>query len=80
VQHLTGGVSKADAIRAFARDRFVVPARQGGLSKVIIRAGDVHRAMELTSAMPAVCSALAGRKFEGIADVRLRNRTGPAFG
>ena len=36
--------------------------------------------MRLSNALPAVCSAIGGRKFSELARVSLRNRTGPANG
>jgi hypothetical protein len=36
--------------------------------------------MSLTNAMPAVCSALGGRKFEAYAQIRLVHREGPRQG
>lgn len=73
-------MSQADAIREFALDRIVVPARSGGQISVTIRAGDLHRAMGLSNAMPAVCSVLGGSRFTELAGVKLLERTGPAAG
>jgi 5-methylcytosine-specific restriction enzyme B len=73
-------MSQADKIRQFAFDPSVVPARAGGLSVITIRAGDIHREMNLVKAMPAVCSAIGSNRFEQIAQARLINRTGPANG
>lgn len=73
-------MSQADAIREFALDQIVVPARLGGQTSVTIRAGDLHRAMGLSNAMPAVCSVLGGNRFTELAGVRLLERTGPAAG
>jgi hypothetical protein len=73
-------MTQADKIRQFALDHYVVPARAGGLSVITIRAGDIHREMNLADAMPAVCSAIGSNKFEQIAQVRSINRTGPANG
>jgi hypothetical protein len=57
-------MTQADRIRQFALDRYIVPARTRHDAEIVIRAGDVRRDMGLVSAMPAVCSALGGRKFE----------------
>ncbi len=51
-------MTQADKIRQFALDHYVVPARAGGLDVITIRAGDIHREMNLVNAMPAVCSAV----------------------
>jgi hypothetical protein len=71
-------MTQADKIRQFALDRYVVPARAMELTVITIRAGDIHREMNLANAMPAVCSAIGSNKFEQIAQVRSLNRTGPA--
>ncbi len=42
-----------------------------------IRAGDVHRGMELTSRVPAVCGALGSALFQRFAGVTLMERLGP---
>lgn len=73
-------MSQADRIRQFVLDRYIVPARAKGQSELIIRAGDVHRAMGLANAMPAVCSAIGSNKFEDIARATPIDRTGPANG
>jgi len=73
-------MSQADEIRCFVLERYVAPARAQGHSEIIIRAGDVHRDMGLTNAMPAVCNAIGGTKFEEVAGVTRRARTGPANG
>jgi hypothetical protein len=73
-------MSQADDIRSFTSRNVIEPARTTGQQQITIRAGDVHRAMNLTSAMPAVCSALGGPKFERFAGVRLISREGPKQG
>lgn len=69
---------QADRIRQFVRDTLILPARERGEHEVEVIAGDVHRAMQLDNAMPAVCSALGGDKFEKLAGVKLVDRQGPA--
>jgi hypothetical protein len=49
-------------------------------TEIRIRAGDVHREMSLTNAMPAVCSAIGSTKFDEFADVTRTALTGPANG
>jgi hypothetical protein len=73
-------MTQADRIREFVRDRYVAPARIDGRAQITIRAGDVHRAMSLVQAMPAVCSAIGSKKFVEIAGVTPINRIGPAHG
>jgi hypothetical protein len=62
-------MTQAERIRQFALDHYVAPARAEGLHAITIRAGDVHREMNLANAMPAVCSAIGSNKFEQLAHV-----------
>ncbi|WP_156940749.1 DUF6884 domain-containing protein [Mesorhizobium sp. LSJC265A00] len=73
-------MNQADRIRDFVLSAYVAPARSRRFSEVEVRAGDVHREMSLTNAMPAVCSALGSNKFEEFAGVRTIERTGPSNG
>ena len=73
-------MSQADTIRQYVIDHYVVPARARGEGHVTIRAGDVHRDMKLANAMPAVCSAVGGRRLEALADIGLVKREGPRNG
>jgi hypothetical protein len=70
--------SQADRIRRFALDTIVTPARLRAEQEVDIVSGDIHRRMQLENAMPAVCSALGGSKFETLAQVKIISRQGPA--
>jgi 5-methylcytosine-specific restriction enzyme B len=62
---------QADLIRQFAFDHFVAPGRAALRSEVMVRAGDVHQAMGLANAMPAVCSAIGSNKLPDVAQVKL---------
>ena len=73
-------MKQAGRIRQFALDHYVALARVGGRSEITIRAGDVHQAMGLANAMPAVCSAIGSNKFNELASVTPGARTGPANG
>jgi len=73
-------MSQADYIRTFVHDRYIKPARADGLQTVKVRAGDVHAAMGLANAMPAVCSALRSSKFNTFADVATISESGPKNG
>src|ERR1700680_2972997 len=73
-------MSQADRIRQFALDHYVAPARGGGRFEITIRAGDVHQAMGLANAMPAVCSAIGSNRFNELPSVTPGARTGPANG
>lgn len=72
------GAKQADRIRRFVFDTVIDPARAKGDREVELVAGDIHRAMQLDNAMPAVCSALGGLKFEQLAGVKILDRRGPA--
>lgn len=71
---------QANRIRKFVRDHYIAPARAVGHCEITIRAGDVHREMSLTNAMPAVCSAIGSSKFDEFAGVTRTALTGPANG
>ena len=69
--------SKADEIRAYALERYVLPWRRSGGKRLSIRSGDVVRGMGLRNATPNVCNALASRKFQHEAGIVLLDRAGP---
>jgi hypothetical protein len=73
-------MTQADRIRKFVLDHYVSPARAEGRVEITVRAGDVHQAMGLSSAMPNVCSAIGGVKFERLAEVTRSRRVGPPMG
>lgn len=73
-------MTQADRIRQFVLDHYVTPARTAGRAEITVRAGDIHRSMGLSSAMPAVCSAVGSNKFSEFARVSLRHRSGPTNG
>lgn len=73
-------MNRADEIREFVLKNYVKPARERGEAEIAIRAGDVHKAMGLKDAMPAVASALGADKFQGFAGVELVKREGPHNG
>lgn len=73
-----GTQSQADSIRRFVIETVIEPARSRGDPWVDVVSGDVHRAMGLTNAMPAVCSAIGTAKFETQARVAILDRQGPA--
>ncbi len=70
----------ADNIRAYGREKYVVPARKRQLEKFSIRAGDVVRDLKLLGRVPAVCSALKSRAFLEQNSLRIVERTGPSSG
>ena len=70
----------ADAIRKFAYESYIEPARARGEKQITIRAGDVHQEMGLISRSSAVCSALGTNKFQDMYGVKLISREGPTSG
>jgi hypothetical protein len=70
----------SEDIRRFVRDQYIVPARAAGKLDVVVRAGDVHSQMKLTSKMPHVVSAIGANKFQPYARVKLLKRDGPQNG
>lgn len=73
-------MTQASEIRSFVIREWLEPAHRRGDKRLMIRAGDVHRAMGLTNAYPAVCSVLGSNKFAAEAGVTPIERTGPANG
>jgi hypothetical protein len=72
--------TQADGIRQFIAENYVEPARKQGIERFSVRAGDVHSAMHLQNAMPAVCSVLRGRKLRELAGIVEASREGPENG
>ena len=69
--------SQADQIRQYVISELIEPARFARRGHVIIRSGDVHRALGLHNRMPAVCGAMDAAFFEEQAQVEVISRTGP---
>lgn len=70
-------MSQADDIRRFVRLNHIEPARARGDETILVRAGDIHNAMDLSNALPAVCSAIGSDKFLAEAAVSQIAREGP---
>ena len=73
-------MTDADKIRVYAREKYVVPARNRREMRFTIRAGDIVRELGMTGRTPAVCSALKGRKFWQDNNLRLLGVSGPRSG
>lgn len=73
-------MTQADTIRQFVNATYIEPARLAGTKQVIVRAGTVHREMNLKNRMLAVTSALGSKAFEAAYRVRCIGRTGPHSG
>lgn len=75
-----GGARPADRIREFVLEDYVKPARAQGRKSIKIRAGDVHREMQLWQQCPNVCHVLKGTKLQETANLRLISSDGPTMG
>ena len=72
--------TQADAIREYAFEKYIEPARKQKLTSVKIRAGDVAKDLNLRKRMPAVCGAIGTVKFQTKYSVKLVERKGPGNG
>lgn len=70
----------AGRIRAYIDKKYIRPARERGEGLVMIRAGDVHQRMGLTSRMPSVCGVLRSRKLEEELGIERVAHCGPHAG
>ena len=70
------GVSQADLIREYVRNRMIEPARVRGDEMITIFARQVHADMHLQAPVVTVCSALDHDGFEEYAGVKLLERSG----
>jgi len=62
------------SIREFVVNNYVLPAIKEGKRIIVIRAGEVHKAMGLVNRVPAVINALGSRKFIMFANDVLREK------
>jgi len=72
--------SVSESVRVHAREVYLRPARNRGLTKVAINVGQVHRALALKNRIPLVCQALKSEKFLDANSLRLISETGPPSG
>jgi hypothetical protein len=70
----------ADRVREYAKERYVVPARQQKQKRFSIRVGDVVRELKMNRAVPAVCSALKTGEFRQSNGLQLVETSGPKSG
>lgn len=70
----------ADRVREYAKERYVLPARQQEQKRLSIRVGDVVRDLKMNGRTPAVCSALKTREFLQSNDLHLVDTSGPKSG
>ena len=70
----------ADRIREYAKEKYVIPARQQKQRRFSIRVGDIVRELKMNRAVPAVCSALKTGEFRQSNDLQLVDVSGPKSG
>jgi hypothetical protein len=73
-------VRDADRVREYAKERYVLPARQQKQKRFSIRVGDVVRELKMNRAVPAVCSALKTGEFRHSNNLQLIETSGPKSG
>jgi hypothetical protein len=73
-------VRDADRVREYAKERYVLPARQQKQKRFSIRVGDVVRELKMNRAVPAVCSALKTGEFRHSNNLQLVETSGPKSG
>lgn len=71
------GYSQANRIRRYIIENYVSPARERDESVVELVSGEIHNAMGLQNALPAVCSVLEGKALAEQAKIKLLERHSP---
>ena len=64
-----GSAKDADRIRQYVLEHFIEPARKEGREQAKVLVRDVNAALNLNEAWPNICQALAGSKFQKLAQV-----------
>ena len=71
------GLAKdADLIRQYVLEQYIQPAREEGRGQAEVLVRDVNTALGLNQAWPNICQALAGHKFQELAQVPPPERIG----
>lgn len=71
-----GPAKDADRIRQYVLEHYVEPARKEGRGQAEVLVRDVNTALNLKEAWPNICQALAGRKFQNLAQIAPPERIG----
>ena len=71
-----GAVKDADRIRQYVLEHYIESAREEGREQTKVRVSDVNQALQLNNAWPNICQALAGDKFQRLAQVPPPERIG----
>ena len=66
----------ADRIRQYVLDNYIAPARERGDQYVPVKVRDVHDALSMSQAWANVCQAIAGPKFQILANIAPPAREG----
>ena len=64
-----GSAKDADRIRQYVLEYYIEPAREDGREQAEVLVSDVNTALRLKAAWPNICQALAGPKFQKLAQV-----------
>ena len=64
-----GSAKDADRIRQYVLEHYIEPAREEGRKQAEVLVRDVNSALGLNEAWPNICQALAGPKFQELAQV-----------
>ena len=64
-----GSAKDADRIRQYVLEHYIEPAREEGRRQAEVLVRDVNKALGLKKAWPNICQALAGNKFQELAQV-----------
>ena len=71
-----GSAKDADRIRQYVLEHYIEPAREEGRRQAEVLVRDVNTALGLNEAWPNICQALAGNKFQELAQVLPPERIG----
>ena len=71
-----GSARDADRIRQHVLENYIEPAREDGSRQAEVLVREVNTALHLNEAWPNICQALAGRKFQELAQVPPPERIG----
>ena len=64
-----GSAKDADRIRQYVLENYIEPARAEGRKQAEVLVRNVNTTLDLNEAWPNICQALAGRKFQELAQV-----------
>jgi hypothetical protein len=74
------GTKKADAIRQYVIENYIIPNRTRNETTITIRSGEIHSKMHLHQQHANVCQTLRGNILQQEAKIKLISITGPKAG